>query len=280
VIISSSARQYCSSILFALSEFTRQTITKDNLASDNNTFTHCNSTKVVDTTASVSPSAVASSTSSSQAPEETSSAQSANNGGNARGSSSPSVGAIAGIVLGSIFVLGLTVILLWWFRARHRYRTGGGNRRYILDGPDGPEMSPGQVTSYPYPASAPSMSAVMSGGYRPQEMSSGQSPYQTGSTSSRYTENRSVETSDLGHSLQPTGAESEPRSASYRSEKGGGWSHGMMNSSTSGSSSRGQAPMPSDSTAPELLERHTDGGALLGRSASGRLPPAYGDQSN
>lgn len=114
------------------SEFTRETISKDQLTLANNTFTHCPSTTInTNTTSSVSAShSTAAASSKASKGAQVSSSTHAN---------SISPGAIAGIAIGGIVVLLLAALLAWYLRRRRQSKRTEGfftsGERPMIDEP-------------------------------------------------------------------------------------------------------------------------------------------------
>ncbi|KAJ7167201.1 hypothetical protein C8R43DRAFT_1121640 [Mycena crocata] len=109
--------------------FTRDTIVKDNIVANNNSFTHCASTTI---NTSSSSSASGSKTASSNKPSGTQAGSGGgdNNTNATSKSSSLATGAIAGIAVGAA-VLAIAAVLAFWFCRKRQRRTQAG----VLGGP-------------------------------------------------------------------------------------------------------------------------------------------------
>ncbi|KAJ7486641.1 hypothetical protein FB451DRAFT_1391542 [Mycena latifolia] len=135
----------------AVAVYTRDTIIKDNIVANNNSFTHCASTTLHTSSSllpssSSSPSTASSSSSgahasgtaagSSAAPPQTTSSSSKKFGG----------GAAAGVAIGAVILIGAAGAAWWWFRRRQRrypagVLAGGGGGGVFGEGGAGRETA-------------------------------------------------------------------------------------------------------------------------------------------
>ncbi|KAJ7623754.1 hypothetical protein FB45DRAFT_926653 [Roridomyces roridus] len=311
--------------------FTRDTIIKDNIVANNNSFTKCASTTINGTSSSAggSSSFTGSSTSSGTSPSSSSSATAA-----ASSSSSLAGGAIAGIAIGALIALVGLAGMIWLVRKRGR-RTGAG----ILDEPLGGGGGRGSGSmamatvddsliargyTYTSPSSEtgggtthPSSSGYFDGaGHSGASEASGPGFAGLGAASAYNPYNADSRSTTTGQASSHRGEHTtQPSTSSMQTSN----AYGGVAASVSGSSSSGGGPplapvrreagplprknrggptpptivegtraaseepfLETDEREPWQLvdERHTDAGPVglsLGRSASGRLPPAYGE---
>ncbi|KAJ6481009.1 hypothetical protein C8R45DRAFT_1100574 [Mycena sanguinolenta] len=261
--------------------FTSETMQKDNIVANNNSFTHCASTTLNTTSApgsSVSPtSTTKSSLSSSSAQTSSSSSASANLPIITTKTLAP--GAIAGIAVGALIIALAVAAALWWFchdRKRHARDMRGSEEQIGADG----------MWERPWDGRGGTK-----GGLGPRAYA--------------YTSSGSPATTSDHIDTTVSGGQSSTRSdgsqVNARGNANAGWGRrlqaGPLPRKWSRSASpRGaqvlRVPRRRDSEGPFLeerrtegrtpdSERHRDGGPIsvsLGRSPSGRLPPAYGDQ--
>ncbi|KAF7370066.1 hypothetical protein MSAN_00636600 [Mycena sanguinolenta] len=310
--------------------YTSETIQKDNIVANNNSFTHCASTTVNTT------SALGSSTSSTSSAK--SSPSSAADNTPVTTTKKIASGAIAGIAVGAVIVGLAVAAALWWF-CYYRRRHGRDMRAGMLENPLGDGMterprdrrtmdeslaahaytytSGGQTTATsdyfaasvsesgtrsdgPTSSSGPGFAGLGAGtavGYGLSDTAS------TGPTSPRRgfhtagqpsTSNVSLVQADAGGSARATsssdssGRGGRPQAGPLPRKRGAG---GSGHAPPQGAQAP-RVPGRRDSEEPFLeaegqdewtsSERHRDGGPVsdvsLGRSASGRLPPAYGEQ--
>ncbi|KAJ7697997.1 hypothetical protein B0H17DRAFT_340426 [Mycena rosella] len=101
--------------------YTRDTLTKDNIVANNNSFTHCASTTLSSSSSSQHPSSSSSATSTSASAKPSGTAETAT----APPSTKLGSGAIAGLAVGVALLLGLVGAGAWWWW-RRRGRRGGG----------------------------------------------------------------------------------------------------------------------------------------------------------
>ncbi|KAF7309988.1 hypothetical protein MIND_00371600 [Mycena indigotica] len=304
--------------------FTRDTIIKDNLVANNNSFTHCASTTVNHTSSSlpISQSRTSASSSGTSLP----------NTNAPKTTSSLGAGPIAGIAIGGLAVV-VGALLAWFFcfyKRRQPQRAGileeplGGRNMRQRDsvGVHDQSLVP---TSYPYsnipPTSAHTRGASdyfggapSASGFGPRSEAGGSSspysaagsqtdpgfagigvgaaamynPYDTQSTSSGYplTPRRRFHTAG-----QTSSSDLHVNDESPRPQAGLLPRKRPPTTPTSGERWESEEPFleadeldlkrPAARSTRSGSERHLDAGPVdvsLSRSASGRLPPAYGDQ--
>ncbi|KIM77382.1 hypothetical protein PILCRDRAFT_618454 [Piloderma croceum F 1598] len=233
--------------------YTRETIQKDQQTFANNTFTHCAST-TINSTATTSSGATSTSNSVATSTKST---------GSSHASSSLSMASIAGIAVGGVIALLLLIGIPLRFLQKRRRRPSPDK---IISADM--EQAAYQIEPFlgPPPGTAEAATASAASSH----------PY--------------IEPLETGHShssqaLLPANSSSQ---LSSRPEKGrqpvilhpdATTSTGHLPPSSVSQSTTTAAPLDSSLalSSDALPERHSDGGPLLGRSPSGRLPPAYGE---
>ncbi|KAJ6478120.1 hypothetical protein C8R47DRAFT_1323180 [Mycena vitilis] len=306
--------------------YTRDTITKDNIVANNNSFTHCPST-TINTTSSGSKSASATASKSSTA-SGTAAAD------NSTHTSKLATGAIAGIAVGAAVVGLLALLALWFFccfRKRERRHAGvleeplgngvmserqGGRTSVGVAGDEslaahGYNYNSDQPTSttsdfFPGPRSegGTSVSAPGFAGLGAGYIGTGYAgPYDsqsTGPLSPRRGFHTAGQPSTSSAMSLPTQAEGSasvsgssgqgvrrPQAGPLPRKRGANVSASGGNPlpTTPGQRAASEEPFLENEPWHEVEEggdRHQDAGPVsnvsLGRSASGRLPPAYGEQ--
>jgi len=229
--------------------YTRETIQKNQQTFANNTYTHCASTTINNSTTSTSAVATFTPTSSAGLPGST--------GSSDHSSSSLSGGTVVGIAVGSMTaLLSLIGVLIWFLRKRRRDALLPDKISSLS--PPEIEQVAYQIEPFLHSSSGAASGFLVSNNYRSSlERSEGNSrtlPSSSGPTQppSRSEKNRLImpdgDNISTGHSLSMSSTNADPLTS--------------------------PSPMSSDA----LAERHADAGPLLGRSPSGRLPPAYGEQ--
>ncbi|KAJ7097142.1 hypothetical protein B0H15DRAFT_32620 [Mycena belliarum] len=241
--------------------FTRDTILKDIIATNNNTFTRC-------------PSATISSSTSKSRSASSSSAATSSGAPPAARRRVLATGAIAGgIAVAGFAVLAGLIAALWWCRRRRRRGTREGGPGSLLDGrePETAVVDDAHVVhayNYTSPITSPSSEAP------PTTFgSSGGQNYSLGSTATSpgASWNASMAPTSPGTSASMSGSTSRAGTGP------GAWTGTGRRSKRDTAASQ---PVVGGNDAPSEDERHVDAGpvegAQLGRSPSGRLPPAYG----
>lgn len=232
---------------------TRETIQKDQQAYWNNTFTHCPFSVRDNSTHTTSASSSATSTSS----IPTGSMLPSQQRNELEPSNVLSTGAIAGIVIGCFAPLSLLVAFaVWYFRHKKS---------------DNWEYSNLQLQ--PFLAPAPSEGKYM---YLHDEsfstdtpLSLGPAPPTPGATSVPPTPS---------YPITPYTDAARPSTPPYQLARSYTDLTGSNAVPSTPSSSLPYPRSTSPTTMSAVSEYHSDAGVVLGRSASGRLPPAYGDQ--
>jgi len=240
--------------------YTRETIQKDQQTFANNTYTHCVSTTINNsTTTTTSTSAVATTTTSSaNLPGST--------GSSGRSSSSLSAGTIAGIAIGSMAALLSLLGVLFWLLWKRRRDSSFPDKISSLTQPEIEQVGY-QIEPFISPSSSASVGFLASyNKYRstlgPSEGSLGY-PSQTQSSSS---------------TTQPSGRSKKTKLVTISQPDSDNLSIGRSPPVSRSSPYADPLTSLSSTSSDALAERHADGGPLLGRSPSGRLPPAYGEQ--